>query len=84
MSYQRRREDIKRYKRLERETNNGWPQFAYKKNGHWTRYWKSEGRNSIYANLKKHSRRRSRRVYSRNMGEKIPYKKIYDPYWNLW
>ena len=84
MSYKRRREDVKRYKRLEKETNNGWPCYAYKHNGHWKRYWKSDGKNSLYASLKKYSRRLSRRIYNRNLGDKTPYSKIYDPYWNLW
>lgn len=84
MSYQRRREDVKRYKRLRRETDNGWPCYAYIHNGHWKRYWKSDGRHSLYANLKKRSRRKSRRLYNRNLGDRTPYGKIDDPVWDLW
>lgn len=85
MSYKRKSEDKKRYKKLYYKTNNGYPPAVYfkywVKKPHLVRFWKSQGKNSCYAFCKKYARKKARNYANRNG---FYEKKIVDPMYMAW
>ena len=86
MSYQRKREDKKRLKKLTMDYVGGWPAGAYEatdRSGHKTylrRYWKSQGKKSSWAWNKKYSHK----VYRRFTNKYDFYTKKAFDLWNVW
>ena len=84
MSYQRKQEEKKRYRKLVKQ-DPGYPQPVfytyYRSNPHWKRYWKSQGRTSAWAWNKKYARRKARLMAKRT---DIYTNKVADPWYMTW
>ena len=87
MSYQRKKEDNRRLKKMIVDGAGWWPSGAYEaisRSGNKTylkRYWKSQGKKSCWAWNKKQSHRKYRRFIKEN---EYFTKKAYDLWWNVW
>lgn len=85
MSYQRKREDIRRYKKLKANHGDSYPPpvwYAYwRENPHWVRYSKSQGKKSFYAWAKRYARKKAR-VHMKRTG--VYTNKHVDPVYMTW
>lgn len=85
MSYQRKKEDNKRLKKL--AETKWWPAGAYETSKphtnkkYYKRCWKSQGKNSCWAWNKKYAHRVYRRFIKKN---EYYSKKAYDLWWSVW
>ena len=82
MSYNRKQFDKRKLKKLASKCS-GWCGGSYynERKGCYIRFWKSQGKNSIYAFFKRESRRKARR-YFKKYG--FWSKKSDDLWWNVW
>ena len=84
MSYKRKQEEKKRYKRM-LQSNPGYPPpvfYTYwRSRPHWKRFWKSQGRTSSWASNKKWARRKARLMAKRT---DIYTNKVADPWYMTW
>lgn len=84
MSYKRKQEEKKRYRRLEKQVQSYPPAVFYtywRSNPHWRRYWKSQGRKSCWASNKRYARRKARVAAKRT---DVYTNKICDPWYMTW
>lgn len=83
MSYKRKEQERKRYRRLFNRMSGGYPQPIWwdKDKGCWVRIWKSKGKGSCYAWAKKYSRNKAR---CRAKRTDVYTKKAADPYYIAW
>jgi len=83
MSYSRKQFDKKKLKKLAEE-NSAWSgggSYYSERKGRYIRFWKSHGKNSIYAIYKKRARKKARKYLAKNG---FWTKKADDLWWNVW
>lgn len=87
MSYQRKQEDKRRNEKLFKDSRDAgypcpiWPS---RDDTHYKRYWKSDGKSSVWAVFKKQSHKAARRKYKKNLDDKTSYNKMFDLWWNVY
>ena len=83
MSYSRKQFDNHKFKKLAKESCNGWKGGCWysQYRGHYVRFYKSRGRTSRYAYCKKYARKRMRHFANKNGWYS---KKEYDLIWTCW